>query len=53
MYHPALHLELAHELSRERAQHAPAASTTRSRPRILRRLAARTRLPRPTRPRWA
>lgn len=54
MYHPALHLELARELARERPQQVRSASASaRSRPRILRFLAARTQQPRSSHARWA
>ena len=54
MYHPALHLELARELARERPQQvrsASASSPTR-RP-FLRLLAARKREAAPSKARWA
>ena len=56
MYHPTLHLELAHELARDRVrQVAPLSTLTsaRSTRPIRRVLAPRTRHPRRSRARWA
>lgn len=43
MYHPVLYLELARELSRERAQQVPSAARSTPRRRPILRLTARTK----------
>jgi hypothetical protein len=54
MYHPALHLELARELARERPQHVRSAPPSTPRRRLILRVhAARSQQPAPSRARWA